>query len=267
MFTQYWGLKENPFASRFDRRWFYDSPGHEEALARLYFLIEQERRLGLLTGDSGTGKTFLLEVLFQESRRTQREVVYVDLLARNGHDLLWETAATLGLAPATNGSSRQLWRILHDHFLSNRLSRVPTVLLFDHVDQAHEDCFPTLHRLLHLGSGATTGMTLVLASRSHGLRLPSELQDQCDLHIDVPVLDREQTEACIAHLLRVGGTAAMPFATEALERLYELSDGCPREIKRLCELSLMAAMAAELQIVEEELVNAAARDLRLPVVM
>jgi general secretion pathway protein A len=267
MFTDYWGLTENPFADRFDRRWFYDSPGHEEGLARLYYLIEQERRLGLLSGEAGTGKTFLLELLFQESRRTQREVAYVDLLARNGHDLLWETAATLGLAPASNGSSRQLWRILQDHFLSNRLSRVPTILLFDHVDQAQEDCLPALQRLLHLGPGTATGMTLVLAYRPQRLRMPPEFQDRCDLHIDLPMLDREQTGAVIAHLLQMAGGSPTLFDTGALDRLHDLSDGNPREIKRLCERSLLGAMAVDRHIVDEDLVTAAARDLRLPVAL
>ena len=46
MYANYWGLAETPFRNTLDARWFYESPVHEEALARLLFLIENQRRCG-----------------------------------------------------------------------------------------------------------------------------------------------------------------------------------------------------------------------------
>ena len=62
MARKYWGLRESPFREALDWRRFYPSPMHEEALARLEFLVTDRRRLGLLLGAPGCGKSLVLEV-------------------------------------------------------------------------------------------------------------------------------------------------------------------------------------------------------------
>ena len=59
MYQSHWGLRESPFRDGPDPQSFYQSPTHEEALARLHFLVEQHRRLGLLLGPEGSGKSLL----------------------------------------------------------------------------------------------------------------------------------------------------------------------------------------------------------------
>ena len=74
MYASHWGLRESPFRNCLDPHCFYQSPTHEEALARLHFLVEQHRRLGLLLGPDGSGKSLLLEVFAAQSapRRATR---------------------------------------------------------------------------------------------------------------------------------------------------------------------------------------------------
>ena len=73
MYQAHWGLQESPFRGDLDPKSFYQSPTHEEALARLSFLVGQHRRLGLLVGPSGSGKSLLLEVFAQQLRRRKRD--------------------------------------------------------------------------------------------------------------------------------------------------------------------------------------------------
>ena len=72
MYQSHWGLRESPFRNCLDPQSFYQSPTHEEALARLHFLVEQHRRLGLLLGPAGSGKSLLLEVFAAATRRRGR---------------------------------------------------------------------------------------------------------------------------------------------------------------------------------------------------
>ena len=62
MYETHWGLRESPFRGLANPRYFYCSPTHDEALARLQFLVQHRRRLGLLLGMPGSGKSLLLEV-------------------------------------------------------------------------------------------------------------------------------------------------------------------------------------------------------------
>src|SRR6056297_1417571 len=59
MIEKYWGLKFNPFQNVISDRWYYESPMHEETLSRLYYIIEQRQKCGLLLGEEGTGKSLL----------------------------------------------------------------------------------------------------------------------------------------------------------------------------------------------------------------
>ncbi|HKD38008.1 MAG TPA: hypothetical protein VKB78_14445, partial [Pirellulales bacterium] len=76
-YRMHWGLTETPFRGGIDPKFFYESPTHEEALARLRFLVEERQRLGMLMGESGTGKSMLLEVVARQLRRGGSQVANI----------------------------------------------------------------------------------------------------------------------------------------------------------------------------------------------
>ena len=120
MYASHWGLRESPFRNCTDPHCFYQSPTHEEALARLHFLVEQHRRLGLLLGPEGSGKSFLLEVFAGQFRRSGRPAAKVNLLAIEPAELLWLVALELGLNPDPGSPTAALWRMVTDRLLENR---------------------------------------------------------------------------------------------------------------------------------------------------
>jgi general secretion pathway protein A len=261
MYTQHYGLTETPFANTLDPHWFFQSPGHEEALARLMFLIEQRRRCGALLGPAGTGKSLVLQVLLIEARRIPCEVVMIDLLGRTGREMLWETIAALGLAPQMDESPRILWRTLADHLTTNRYTQSPTVLCFDHVERAESDCLVAIERLYHTAT-AETGVTLLLSARDGRLsRLMQTLPSIVDLNVELPPLDRAQTELYVETLLARAGATRMVFEPECYDRIFAVTRGVPRDINRLCDLALVAGMAEGAVRVAEPIVAAAAEQL------
>lgn len=264
MYSQYWGFSDTPFQSVPDPRWYFGSPGHDEALARLLFVVEQRRRLGVLTGPSGTGKSLLLELLVRQLRRSQAEVALIDLLGRSAQELLWETSAALRLGPSANAKTWDLWQRLQDHLQANQFADQPTVLLFDHADQADPECWPVLKRLFHLDSGRMRGITFLAAvdgTTSPDLR--HLLRQFSDLDIELSELNRGETADYIKSLVsQVGGQASM-FTNEALSRVYDVSLGNPRFINRLCDLALLGSMADGERRIGDASIDAAAEDLHL----
>ena len=132
MYAQHWGLVDIPFQSTIDRRWFYAGPTHEEALARLLFLVEQHRRCGVLSGAGGTGKSMLLSVLKKAVRHAQGEVCELDASGRCADELVWELAAQLRLSPRKDDRPLILWRKIEETLLGNQIARVQTLITFDH---------------------------------------------------------------------------------------------------------------------------------------
>lgn len=258
MYAQYFGLTETPFTNTLNPHWFYQSPGHEEAVARLLYLIEQHRRCGVLLGPSGTGKSLVLQVLLAEARRIPCEVVLVDLLGRSGREMLWETVAGLGLGPDGDESVRTMWRTIEDYLTTNRLVQTPTVMCFDHVDRAGADCLTTLERLYHSAAGET-GATLILTGRdSRSSKLNQILSSMADLQVELPPLDRDQTELYVETLLARAGSTRMIFEPAAYDRMFSETRGVPRDINRLCDLALVAGMAEGVVRIGEAVIAAAA---------
>lgn len=267
MYANYWGLAEIPFKNTIEPRWLYESPGHEEALARLMFLIEQHRRCGVLSGPAGTGKSLILEILRRETLRTGGEAALVDVLGHSSREMLWAILSALGRAPAGNDTPYRLWRLLHDHVQANRYARVPLVLMLDHVDRAEPDAIAAIERLYHLSGGGTSGLTLVLGvGNERAAGVATLLREISDLRIELSAFDREQTELYVETLLSRAGANRRLFDTAAFDRLFEESRGIPRELNRLCDLSLLAGMSDHATQIDAAIVSAAADEfsVRIP---
>jgi len=264
MYANYWGLKEIPFRNTHDARWFIQSPTHDEALARLLYLVENHRRCGVLSGAAGTGKSLLLTILAGEAARTGAEVAHVDLFGRSSHELLWEIVAELGVPAGPDDAATRLWRKLHDHIVANRFARAPLVLLLDHLDRAQAECVAVVERLQHLSSSGEAGLTLILGVRDErAAAVAPVLREISDLRIELAALDRTETQQYVETLLTRAGATRLIFESSAIDRLFEETHGVPRHLNRLCDLALLAGMADQALRVDESIVTAAAEELHV----
>jgi general secretion pathway protein A len=264
MYADYWGLDEIPFTNTLDTRWFYDSPGHDEALARLIFLVEQHRRCGVLSGLAGTGKSLILELLRREAVRTAAEVVLLDVLGLGSRELTWDILAALGKSAGTDDSPHRLWRRLEDHVRVNCDARTPLVLVLDHLDRAQPDCLAAIERLQHLSGVANSGLTLVLGVGNDLAAGQAELlRDISDLRIEVVPLDRGQTQQYVETLLERAGADRPLFDSPAFDRLFDETGGIPRQINRLSDLALLAGMADQVPRIDEGLIATVAEELHV----
>ena len=254
------GFNQSPFRNCIDCRWFHESHPHEEALARLLYLVENGHRFGLLRGASGTGKSMLLEVLRAQVERARLDVAFVDLLGTNEHELLWKLCDEFQLARVDNDPSWALWRAVDDHMQSLRLTQQPLLLVFDHLESAVSDCILTLHRLLHLGSDSTS---IIVGVRTGELpRSAKVLSDLSDLRIDIPALNCEETHWYVTDLVQRAGSELELFDRTALDVVYDHSLGEPRSINRICELAIVAALAENRNQIDGELVATVAAELQ-----
>src|SRR5215813_8487254 len=77
---EYWGLERWPFRGSVGENQFYPTAGHDEALARIEYLVESQRRLGVLVGEAGIGKSLILRVAAKRLIRTGAGAVVIDAL-------------------------------------------------------------------------------------------------------------------------------------------------------------------------------------------
>lgn len=253
----------SPFQVQPDAEWFYESVIHEEALARLLFAVEERRRLAMLTGPAGTGKTLLLHVLRRHCLRQGCDVVLCDATSLDAQELLWHLAAELGLAPTARASRFELWRRLEDSLSSRNLGRQQTVLLLDHFDRAHSGAADVLWRLLCQPASPWNALTCVAATRGSAVQSVGEaLSDRADVTARLQKLDRRHTVDYVRQSMIQAGCRADWFDQGAVERIFEQTQGVLRAINRVCELSFLAASETRSESIDADFVDAAFHELQ-----
>ena len=263
MYETHWGLRESPFRGLTDPRYFYCSPTHDEALARLQFLAENQRRLGLLLGMPGSGKTLLLEVFGRQLKAAGHQVALVNLLSLAPREFLWELATQLHRNPSPTETPFQLWRTVVDRLEEYRYQRLPTILLLDDADDMSAEIVPHVVRLLRQDPSAQSMLTVVLAADPRRVgRLASRLLELCELRIELESWEPDDTRNYLHQSLTRAGTDRPVFESEAASRLHELAHGIPRQVSYLAELALVAGAGQHLSQIDAATVESVFAELR-----
>jgi type II secretory pathway predicted ATPase ExeA len=260
MFRKYWGLRESPFRPALDWRRFFPSPTHEEALARLDFLLDQGRRLGWLFGPTGCGKSLVLEVFARKIRRTGAQVANLSLCGADLHEFLWLIAAELGTNPDRSEGAFRLWRGVLDRLTENRYQQLDTVLLLDDAQQAHLSVLEHVVRLAQLEGKGGGGLTIVLAAdRAHCL--PGRLMELAELRIDLEPWEPADTTQYVTKALERAGATFEIFTDDALRHLHDRCQGVPRRVIKLANLALLAGAGRHANHIDADIVDSADHEL------
>ncbi len=253
MFAAHWGLAASPFGGTTNPADYYASPTHEEALARLLYLIENGRRMGFLLGDSGTGKSLLLTVAARQLRDMGCQTLRLNLTGLAPDELTWKLADGLRCSTTPEAGPVRWWRGIADRLTANRYQRISTAILLDdaHTEQGVET---TIRRLALSDPHPDSRLTIVLASqRPIAAQFGSKLNDLCELRIEVDPWDAEETAEYIQDALVRSGGHREVFHPAALERIHELTGGVPRQVRQLAEICLAAGAAERVEQIEARL--------------
>ncbi len=246
-----WTWNEAPFSTKLDARRFFPGSTQEEALSRMHFLVDNRRRVGVLSGPSGCGKSMILEVASKQFRQQNRQVCSIGLTGLQADEFLWRLAAEMGANPCINSSSRQLWREIDDRIKASRYQRISTILIFDDVEEAETEVLSMLGRLAQSDQSDDSRLTLLFACEQSRLHLLGDrLQELCELRVEIEPWSEEETINFIRHALTAAACGTDLFTEDSERKLFELTQGVPRRVQQLAQLSLVAAAAQDLEAID-----------------
>ncbi|MBS0204393.1 MAG: AAA family ATPase [Planctomycetes bacterium] len=247
----YWGFDRWPFQH-------HQSDGvpagavHEEALARLLFLVEEQRRCGLLTGPAGIGKSCLLQVVKSHAQRLGRLCIHLDATGINPTDFAWQFADQLHADCEPDSSLVKCWSQIQRQLANSAIVGQSVVVLVDNLDQCQPGASGALRRLMNLAD-AIGPMTVLMTARNQAA---NELPDDIELSVELTAWTAAETSHFINESMRRCGARVPVFSGDAVTAVYDATRGNPSQVLRMCDLALLAAMADECRVVDARIITA-----------
>jgi general secretion pathway protein A len=265
MYHAHFALAEEPFGISPDGRFFYETEQHREALATLYYGIQQRRGFGALIGHAGLGKTSVLFRL-REVLRNQAETAYLPHPYFDRETLLEAVMFSFGLSPLP--SVAQNYWLFHQYLLEVHASGKTCVVIFDEAQAFNADTLEGIRLLSNFETGSEKLVQIVLSGQP-GLAetLAQSKCEQLRQRVNVvarlePLSDIE-VSLYMAHRLATAGCSASIFASEAVRTIASASGGVPRNVNTICFNALTLAYAVGRPRVGKDEVAEVLQDLDL----
>ncbi len=236
--------------------------GHEEALARLDYLVAARRRLGVLVGPRGSGKSLLLELTARQFQRAGEAVALLDATATDAPEFLDRLAAAWQNATAPDAARSRQWQAVSDALVMHRCEQRGSILLVDNAGEARFEVLDLLVRLVNSGDVLQPALTVVLATGNARVsHLGEELLSRVELRIDMAPLDATETRNYLEAQLQQANLTTPALDETAVTRMHELTEGLPRRLNQLAHLVKLAAQADERGNIDAAMVDAVYREL------
>lgn len=266
MYESFYGLSGKPFQLSPDARFFFNSSGHNRAMAYLRYGLRQGEGFIVITGGIGTGKTMLVSNLFNEL--TDESVVAAQLVSTqiNEDEVLRLISASFGLAHE-NLSKAALLRNLEAFFRARRAEGRRVLLV---VDEAQNLPPRSIEELRMLSNYQEDGRALLQSFLLGQLELKQTLQgpgmEQVRQRIiagyHLRPLDRQELQAYVEHRLALVGWRNDPEITSgAFDEMFSATGGVPRRVNNLCDRLLLFGSLEEVHEIDESHVQTVVEEM------
>src|SRR6056297_662625 len=270
MYENFFRMTRRPFENFGDESAYYPSEIHQTAILKLRYAIEARRAAVAICGDSGIGKTMLVDLLAKQLPDELSPVTRIVFPRLDGDQLLGYLTDKVTRTRGDAAEPPRLTLARLESFLEENTASGKHAILI--VDEAHlldsNTQLETLRLLLNLTgkrAEAEAALTLVLVGQSILLSLIEQnasLDERVSEKCLLKRFSAEQSAAYVQHRLKsVGCELSKVFAIDAVDRLHARSQGIPRRLNRLADIALMVAFAEEASRVTAEHIEGVHQEL------
>ena len=256
------GLMKEPFSTSPDPSFFFRSDSHVQALTRLEIAIRLRRGLSLILGDVGTGKTTLARTLLANFPQEEAFAFHMilDPSFESEYQFLLQLARMFGIRAPMKSTLDCREAIEHFLFQSGVTEQRTTVLLIDEGQKLSFELLENLRVLLNYETNEFKLLQLVLLGQlelQEKIKGISNFFDRISYKGRLEALDYEEMKEMISFRIRQAGyRAAMElFLEEAFQRIYEHTEGYPRQVTMFCHRALKELLLKNKFVVDRTIVE------------
>jgi len=257
-YINYYGFTGDPFSP--ESALFFTSPQIEKLLRLFNYLARFSRKLVLLTGANGSGKTALLEHFVNEQNEQERVCFFTALNTDTPKQVLAEISEQLKVSNlAGNESPEKLIRAIRDYSLEQLDHDQNCMVVIDDAHLLDQEVLEQLYQLTLNVAEQRCAISLLLCGGGELFTqvqqvVPGDISEKTIFHQQIsPLSDSEVTQYLRMHFSENAGQSKPPFSQAEYQAIFEQSEGLPRRVNEAAKQVLAAGMVGLL--VSSESVN------------
>jgi general secretion pathway protein A len=267
LYLKHFGLTAPPFSTAPDPEYAYETREHQLAVTKIAYSVEERRGIFLLTGEIGSGKTTISQLLLNTwDRQPERYAVghVVDPSAATPAAFLRVLLASFGQDTARN--VQDLKDILRGFLVDSYQAGKTPVLMIDEAQTISRANLDLLQLLSNEQTQKAKLLQIVMFAQPnfvHKLTQKPALRSRITGGANLNPLTLEDALAMLRYRVSVsGGDFDALFRPETHKPLYNATGGIPRELCILSDAALVNGFALRRKAVDKECVTAAIEDLQ-----
>jgi general secretion pathway protein A len=266
MYQHHYNLKQKPFEVAADPQFIWLSQKHAKAISRFQKAIQKNKKLLVLTGDVGAGKTIFLKHFLKEFEN-EAAVAMVPDPAMTALDFINYLSAECNMDEHFKSPVNFLLELTN--FLQENDSKTSGIFLA--VDESHHisfELFQVIRAIFNLKVNGKKPINILLVGQEKILEIMQtgkskvvEPTDHIRYHLEP--LTKNETQQYIQHRLKIAGSEKEIFTREASREIYSFSLGYPFMINVICDRALLTGYVDGLNLIDKNVVTECAQELSL----
>jgi general secretion pathway protein A len=253
----------NPFSTSPDPDMLYMTDSLDETLDKLRFTIDRRQGVSVVYGDVGHGKSTFMRFLYNEyMERGDTTVAYLPS-PKYKSEFAFLKAICTELSLPTKRSFQEQETLLREFLYENYREGRNCAVMIDEAQSLPGHALELVRTLLNFETDRAKLINLILCGQ---FELRTRLADKTKKALRSRILtvstlnafSLADLEAMIKFRCEKAGLE-VNFPPEAIETLFRLTGGVPRDVIKLCELSWYLSLRHKLDHVPPEAVEAAAK--------
>jgi type II secretory pathway predicted ATPase ExeA len=250
----FYGFTRMPFGRDLAPGMLHRHNAHSEAVARIGWCVT-EHRIGVITGEVGTGKTVALRAALSTLDNSRHTIIYLPNPTVGVRGIHHQIVTALGAQPLVHHAT--LVPQATDALAAEQAERGRTPVLV--IDEAHLLDHPQLESIRMLTNhdlDSTSPFACLLVGqptlrRRMKLGVLAALDQRIGLRYTMAPMTDKETGSYLRHHLALAGRDDTLFSDDAVTLVHQTSRGYPRAVNNLALQALIAAFAADKAIVDE----------------
>jgi type II secretory pathway predicted ATPase ExeA len=250
----FFGLSRTPFGRDLAPAMLHRHASHGEAVARIGWCVT-ERRIGVITGEVGAGKTVAIRAALAALDPTRHTIIYLPNPTIGVRGIHHQIVAALGGQPLVHHATLVPQAAGALAIEQAERGRTPVVV----IDEAHlleHAQLESIRMLTNHDMDSASPFSCLLVGqptlrRRMKLGALAALDQRIGLRYTMPPMAPEETGSYLRHHLALAGRSDTLFSDDATALIHQTSRGYPRAVNNLALQALVAAFAADKNIVDE----------------